>query len=57
MKDLGAKLQPGGAALIVLVRTMNVEKILSEISVPGEIVQTSLGNDDEGALRHALAAA
>jgi uncharacterized membrane protein len=57
MKELGAKLQPGGAALIVLVRTMNVEKILSEISVPGEIVQTSLGSDDEGALRHALAAA
>jgi uncharacterized membrane protein len=57
MKDLGAKLQPGGAAIIVLVRKMNVEKILSEISVPGEVVQTSLGNDDEGALRHALAAA
>jgi uncharacterized membrane protein len=57
MKDLGAKLQPGGAALIVLVRKMNVEKILSEISVPGEVVQTSLGNDDEDALRGALAAA
>ena len=57
MKDLGAKLQPGGAALIVLVREMNVEKLLSEISVRGEVVQTSLGNDDEGALRHALAAA
>jgi len=57
MKDLGAKLQPGGAALIVLVRKMNVEKILSQISVPGEVVQTSLGNDDEDALRGALAAA
>ena len=54
MKELGAKLQPGGAALIVLVRKMNVEKILSEVSVPGEIVQTSLGNDDEDALRNAL---
>src|SRR3954462_13624064 len=57
MKDLGAKLQPGGAALIVLVRKLNVERILSEISVPGEVVQTSLGNDDEDALRGALAAA
>jgi uncharacterized membrane protein len=54
MKDLGAKLQPGGAAHIVLVRNMNVEKILGEIEVPGEIVQTSLGNDDEDALRGAL---
>ncbi|HJW78217.1 MAG TPA: DUF1269 domain-containing protein [Beijerinckiaceae bacterium] len=57
MKELGAKLQPGGAALIVLVRKMNVEKILSQISVRGEVVQTSLDNDDEGALRNALAAA
>jgi uncharacterized membrane protein len=57
MKDLGAKLGPGRAALIVLVREMNVEKILSEISVPGEVVQTSLGNDDEDALRNALAQA
>jgi uncharacterized membrane protein len=57
MKDLGAKLQPGGAALIVLVRQMNAEKILDEIKVPGEVIQTSLDNDDEDALRHALAAA
>jgi uncharacterized membrane protein len=57
MKDLGSKLEPGRAALIVLVRKMNVEKILSEISVPGEVVQTSLGNDDEDALRNALAVA
>jgi uncharacterized membrane protein len=55
MKDLGAKLQPGGAALIVLVREMNVEKVLGEIHVHGEVVQTSLGNDDENALREALA--
>jgi uncharacterized membrane protein len=57
MKDLGAKLEPGRAALIVLVRKMNVDKILSEISIPGEVVQTSLGNDDEDALRNALAVA
>jgi uncharacterized membrane protein len=57
MKELGAKLEPGGAALIVLVRKMNVEKILSEISVPGEVIQTSLGNDDEEALRSALVGA
>jgi uncharacterized membrane protein len=57
MKELGAKLQPGGAALIVLVRKMNVEKILAEISIPGEVVQTSLGSEDEDALRNALAVA
>jgi len=57
MKDLGAKLPQGGAALILLVRSMNSEKILAEIKIPGEVVQTSLGNDDEEALRSALAAA
>ena len=57
MKDLGAKLQPGGAALIVLVRKMNVEKVLGEIRIQGEVVQTSLDTDDEDALRGALAGA
>ena len=54
MKTLGGKLQPGGAALIVLVRKMNAEKILGEIKIQGEVVQTSLDNDDEEALRNAL---
>jgi uncharacterized membrane protein len=57
MKNLGAKLQPGGAAVIGLVREANMEKILAEIKVPGEVVQTSLGSDEEQAIRDALARA
>jgi uncharacterized membrane protein len=57
MKDLGTKLEPGGAAVIGLVRSANMEKILSEVKVPGEVIQTSLGADAEAALRDALAKA
>jgi uncharacterized membrane protein len=57
MKELGTKLQPGGAAVIALVRSANMEKILAEVKVPGEVVQTSLTSDAEQALRDALAAA
>jgi uncharacterized membrane protein len=55
MKELGSRLQPGGAAIIALVREMNGEKLLSEVKVPGEIIQTSLANAPEQALRDALA--
>jgi uncharacterized membrane protein len=55
MKDLGSKLQPGGAAVIGLVRQANMEKILSEVKIPGEVIQTSLSADSEQALRDALA--
>jgi uncharacterized membrane protein len=57
MKDLGTKLQPGGAAVIALVRQANTDKMLSEVKIPGEIIQTSLSNESEEALREALAAA
>jgi uncharacterized membrane protein len=57
MKDLGEKLQPGGAAMIALVRQANTEKILAEVKIPGEVIQTSLSNESEEALRDALAAA
>jgi uncharacterized membrane protein len=54
MKDLGAKLQPGGAALILLVRKMNADKLLGEVRIPGEVIQTSLSTESEDALRGAL---
>jgi uncharacterized membrane protein len=57
MKDLGTKLQPGGAAVIALVRSANMEKVLSEVKVPGEVIQTSLSSDTEQALRDALESA
>ena len=57
MKEMGTKLQPGGAAVIVLVRQVNAEKLLAEVKIPGEVIQTSLSADGEQALRDALAAA
>jgi len=55
MKELGTKLQPGGAAVVMLVRSANMEKMLSEIKIPGDVIQTSLTGDTEQALRDALA--
>jgi uncharacterized membrane protein len=57
MKEMGTKLQPGGAAVIVLVRQVNAEKLLAEVKIPGEVIQTSLSKDGEQALRDALAGA
>jgi uncharacterized membrane protein len=55
MKDLGGKLPPGGAALVVLVGEMVTDRLLSEVRIPGEVVQTSLDGITETALREALA--
>ena len=57
MKDLGTKLESGGAAVIALVRQANMEKVLADVRIPGEIIQTSLSEDAEQALRDALARA
>jgi uncharacterized membrane protein len=57
MKDLGTKLEPGGAAVIGLVRQANMEKILAEVKIPGEVIQSSLTADAEQDLRDALAKA
>ncbi len=57
MKDLGDKLPEGGAAVIALVRQANIEKVLANVKVQGEVIQTSLSNESEEALREALAAA
>jgi uncharacterized membrane protein len=57
MKELGAKLQPGGAAVIALVRQANMDKILENVRIRGDVIQTSLTGDAEQALRAALASA
>jgi uncharacterized membrane protein len=57
MKTLGAKLQPGGAAVIALVRNVSGEKLLAEVKIPGEVIQTSLSSEGEQRLRDALASA
>ncbi len=55
MKELGQKLTPGGAALIVLVRKVTPDKVLPEIQqYGGEVMQTSLDDDSEARLREVL---
>ncbi len=57
MKDLGANLDEGAAAVILLVREMTPDKVLPQIKIPGKVIQSSLDNDTEQALSDALAAA
>src|SRR5450432_1170453 len=57
MKRLGAELEPGAAALIVLVRKVSVDKVIPQIKIPGKVIQTSLDNETEQRLSAALAAA
>jgi uncharacterized membrane protein len=57
MKELGAALEPGTAAVIFLVRRMSADKVLPQIKIPGRIIRTSLDNETEQQLQHALAAA
>jgi uncharacterized membrane protein len=55
MKELGAKLQPGSAALIALGSTEARDKLLERISpYGGDVIQTSLDGEDEERLRAAL---
>ena len=57
MKRLGEELEPGKAALILLVRKVSADKIMPEIKEPGTVIQTSLSDEDEQALQQALEAA
>ena len=55
MKELGAGLEEGGAALIVLVRRSTPEKVLPRIKeYGGRVIQSSLSNEAEDTLRSAL---
>lgn len=55
MKELGQKLQPGGAAVIVLIRRSTPDKVLPEIApFGGDVIHTSLDNEAEERLRHIL---
>ncbi len=55
LKDLGAKLQPGGAALIVLGSTDARDKVIERVKqYGGEVIQTSLSTEEEERLRSAL---
>jgi uncharacterized membrane protein len=55
MKNLGAKVPPGGAALIALGQATARDKVIERVRpYGGEIIQTSLGQEDEDQLRAAL---
>ena len=57
MKGLATEIQPGNAALFVLVKNMTADKVLREIQDAGGVVlKTSLDDAKEKALRDALAA-
>jgi uncharacterized membrane protein len=55
MKELGEKLQPGGAAVFVLVRESTPDKVLPRISqYGGEVIHSSLSEHAEETLQEAL---
>ena len=57
MKELSASLQPGNAALFVLIHKMTTDKVLDAIKgTGGTVLKTSLDHTKEQALRDALAA-
>ena len=51
------ELEPGKAALIVLVRKVSADKILAEVKESGTVIQTPLSDEDEQALQQARDAA
>jgi uncharacterized membrane protein len=58
MKELGGKVPPGGAALIMLGRSDARDMVIVRVKpYGGEIIQTSLDDEDEARLRSALGAA
>jgi uncharacterized membrane protein len=55
MKSLGKNLEPGTSALFMLLRRVNLDKVLPELKpFGGEIIKTSLTNDQEQRLKKAL---
>jgi len=55
MKELGARLGPGTAAVIVLGRAGAPERVIERIArYGGEVIRTSLDREDEARLRAAL---
>jgi uncharacterized membrane protein len=56
VKDLGSKLEPGTAALIVLGSTDARDKVIDRVKpYGGDVIQTSLSTEEEEHLRAALA--
>jgi len=58
MKDLSSKIEPGSAALFVLIKHMTADKVVNAIKdAGGTVLKTSLDETKEQALRDALSKA
>jgi uncharacterized membrane protein len=57
VNELRDCLKPGTGAMILLVRDMDVEKVLARIEEHGHVIQTSLSEEVEAQLEAALTAA
>jgi uncharacterized membrane protein len=57
MKELGTELDEGGAAVLLLIRKVSMDKVLPQIKIPGKVIQTSLDDETEQRLTDALAGA
>lgn len=58
MRDLGRHLVPGAAAVFVLVDKRNPDKVVPELApLGGQLIRTSLSNEEEQHLRDAVKAA
>jgi uncharacterized membrane protein len=56
MKEVAASLQPGNAALFLLIRKMTTDKVLEDLKgTGGKVMRTSFDHTKEEALRAALA--
>jgi len=56
MKEVAASLQPGNAALFLLIRKLTTDKVLEDLKgVGGTVLRTSFDHTKEEALRAALA--
>jgi uncharacterized membrane protein len=56
MKEVAASLQPGNAALFLLIRKLTADKVLEDLKgVGGTVLRTSFDHTKEDALRAALA--
>jgi uncharacterized membrane protein len=55
IKEVGDSLEPGGAALFMLVVKATPDKVLEQMKkFGGDVYQTSLSNEDEEKLKQAL---
>jgi uncharacterized membrane protein len=59
-KEMGAKVTPGKAALVLLVRSATPDRVIAEMkkeSFGGELIQSNLSEEDEAKLKAAASAA